>query len=195
MYLHRELESEDEDQWLDGMDDKINNQPEIKEAVKVQDPISSLNLSAPLKVEEGTSIRHALDMLQKKQQNCVLVVKNRLLSGILTERDVLLKITGKGFDLDLATVDEFMTASPESLNPEDPLAYALNKMHVGGFRHVPIINDNQIPIGLISISDIISTIADYFSREIINLPPISQQLDSKNQERLSVRKIASRVSN
>ena len=39
MYLHRELESEDEDQWLDGMDDKINNQPEIKEAVKVQDPI------------------------------------------------------------------------------------------------------------------------------------------------------------
>ncbi len=110
------------------------------------------------------------------------MVKNRLLSGILTERDVLLKITGKGFDLDLATVDEFMTASPESLNPEDPLAYALNKMHVGGFRHVPIINDNQIPIGLISISDIISTIADYFSREIINLPPISQQLDSKNQE-------------
>ena len=48
MYLHRELESEDEDQWLDGMDDKINDQPEIKEAVKVQDPISSLNLSEPL---------------------------------------------------------------------------------------------------------------------------------------------------
>ena len=68
MYLHRELESEDEDQWLDGMDDKINNQPEIKEAVKVQDPISSLNLSAPLKVEEGTSIRHALDMLQKNNK-------------------------------------------------------------------------------------------------------------------------------
>tara|TARA_S200000501_G_scaffold379025_1_gene446710 strand:- start:8968 stop:9522 length:555 start_codon:yes stop_codon:yes gene_type:complete len=182
MYLDREPGSDDEEQWLDGMNDKINDQPEIKEAVKVQDPISSLQLSAPLKVEEGTSIRHALDMLQKKQQNCVLVVKDRILSGILTERDMLLKITGKGFDLDLAIVDEFMTANPESLNPENPLAYALNKMHVGGFRHVPIIDDDQIPVGLISISDIISTIADYFSREIINLPPIDQQIDSKNAE-------------
>ena len=93
-----------------------------------------------------------------------------------------MKVTGKGYDLSLVTVDEFMTVNPESLNPEDPLAYALNKMHVGGFRHVPILNDSRKPIGLISISDIISTIADYFSREIINLPPLNRIVDSKMRE-------------
>ena len=55
-------------------------------------------------------------------------------------------------------------------------------MHVGGFRHVPILNDSRKPIGLISISDIISTIADYFSREIINLPPLDRIVDSKMRE-------------
>ena len=93
-----------------------------------------------------------------------------------------MKVTGEGYDLTLVTVDEFMTINPEYLNPEDPLAYALNKMHVGGFRNVPILNDSGKPVGLISISDIISTIADYFSREIINLPPLNRIVDSKMRE-------------
>ena len=75
-----------------------------------------------------------------------------------------------------------MTEDPEYLTPEDPLAYALNKMHIGGFRHVPIVNDLMKPVGLISISNIISTIADYFSMEIINLPPLERVVDSKMQE-------------
>ena len=91
-------------------------------------------------------------------------------------------ITGKGFDLELSIVDEFMTENPEFLSPEDPLAYALNKMHVGGFRHVPIVNDSMEPVGLISISNVISTIADYFSMEIINLPPLNRLIDSDKQE-------------
>ena len=100
----------------------------------------------------------------------------------MTERDILLKITGKGYDLDIMTVDEIMTPDPEFLTSEDPIAYALNKMHVGGFRHVPIVDDIIRPIGLISVSDIISTIADYFSREIINLPPPNRSVDSNQPE-------------
>jgi len=55
-------------------------------------------------------------------------------------------------------------------------------MYIGGFRHVPIVNDSMVPVGLISISDIISTIADYFSREIINLPPLDRLVDPNMQE-------------
>ena len=133
-------------------------------------------------VESGTNMKNALDLLQQKEQNCLLVTENSNLMGILTERDILLKITGKGFDLELSMVDEFMTENPEFLSPEDPLAYALNKMHVGGFRHVPIVNDSMEPVGLISISNVISTIADYFSMEIINLPPLNRLIDSDKQE-------------
>ena len=55
-------------------------------------------------------------------------------------------------------------------------------MHIGGCRHVPIVDDDLKPVGLISISDIITTIADYFSREIINLPPLDRLVDSTSQE-------------
>ena len=180
MNFINQIESDD-DEWFEGLESDEDN-IEMGSAVKINDPISTLELKAPLMVEVGTNMKNALDLLQGKEQNCILIVENNVLKGILTERDILLKITGKGFDLEIVTVNEFMSENPEYLNPEDPLAYALNKMHVGGFRHVPIVNDSLKPIGLISISNIISTIADYFSMEIINLPPLDRIVDSSNQE-------------
>ncbi|MBC8216264.1 MAG: CBS domain-containing protein [Candidatus Marinimicrobia bacterium] len=44
-------------------------------------------------------------------------------------------------------------------------------MVIGGFRHVPIIDDDAKPVGLISVKDIINHIGNYFSKDIINLPP------------------------
>ena len=181
MYFDFHIDSDDEEQWVEGLESK-EDEPEMKEAVRILDPISSLGLSKPLAVEKGTSLFNALKLLQQKRQNCLLIIENEVLVGILTERDILLKVTGKGFDFDLATVEEFMTADPEYLSPEDPLAYALNKMHIGGFRHVPVVDDELHPKGLISITDIISTIADYFSREIINLPPLDRLVDPTHQE-------------
>ncbi len=180
MYDDFHLMSEDEE-WYEGLESN-DEESEMSEAVKIQDPISSLGLQPPLVVELGTNMKNALNSLHQEKQNCLLITDNNKLKGILTERDILLKVTGKGFDLDLVTVDEFMTEDPEHLSPEDPLAYALNKMHIGGFRHVPIVNDLLKPVGLISISNIISTIADYFSMEIINLPPLERIVDSKMQE-------------
>ena len=142
----------------------------MKEAVKINSPISSFDLREPLIIELGTSLENVLEKMQKTKNNCVLTLLNEQLNGILTERDILLKITGKGYDLQLTTIDEFITPNPEYVSLEDPLAYALNKMYVGGFRNVPVINDEMYPVGIISISDIISTIADYFHKEIINLP-------------------------
>ena len=142
----------------------------MKEAVKIDSPISDFNLREPLIIELGTCLENVLENMQKTNNNCVLTLSNERLIGILTERDILLKVTGKGYDLQLTTIDEFITPNPEYVSLEDPLAYALNKMYVGGFRNVPVVNDEMYPIGIISISDIISTIADYFHNEIINLP-------------------------
>ena len=180
MYFDYQTISDDEE-WFEALEPDEEN-IEMGSAVQINDPISSLGLKLPLMIEMGTNMKNALEILQGKEQNCILIVENNILKGIITERDILLKVTGKGFDLDLVTVDEFMTEAPEYLSPEDPLAYALNKMHVGGFRHVPIVNDSMEPVGLISISNIISTIADYFSMEIINLPPLDRIVDSDMQE-------------
>ena len=177
-----EITSQEDDEWFESLEFNDEDDSGMAEAVKIQDSISTLGLDMPLIIELGTNLKNALNMLQKEKQNCLLVVDDNKLKGIITERDILLKVTGKGFDLEISTVNEFMTADPEYLTNEDPIAYALNKMYVGGFRHVPIVDDSMIPIGLISISDIISAIADFFSMEIINLPPSNRFFDKNMQE-------------
>ena len=171
---------EEDQEWYDGLD--IEEESEMKEAIKIQDPISAMVLSKPTIIDLGTNLRHVLDGMQKNKINCILTLKDGILGGILTERDILLKVTGKGFDLDLTTIDEFITHNPETVTPDDPLAYALNKMYVGGFRNVPVVNDELFPIGIIGISDIISSIADYFHGDIINLPPLDKFVDINTQE-------------
>ena len=178
--MNNNQDLEDDQEWFEGLDNL--DKPDMNEAVKIQDPISSMHLEKPLIVDLGTSLRHVLDTMQNNKRNCVVTLKNDKLGGILTERDILLKVTGKGYDLDLTVIDEFITLSPDYVTPDDPLAYALNKMHIGGYRNVPVVNDELYPIGVISITDIISTIAEYFHSEIINLPSLDKIVDKSTQE-------------
>ena len=173
-------EFEDDQEWLDGFNDHVNE--DINNAVRIEDPISTMVLPKQTIIDLGTNLKHVIELMQSQNQNCVLTLFDDKLGGILTERDILLKVTGKGYDLDLTIIDEFITNDPDTVTIDDPLAYALNKMHIGGFRNVPVVDDNLYPIGIIGISDIIGKIADYFHSEIINLPPLDKAIDTKTQE-------------
>ena len=62
MFLNYDLESDDDDQWLESLESD-DDEPEIARAVNVKDPISSLSLPYPIVFEQGTSISHALKAL------------------------------------------------------------------------------------------------------------------------------------
>ncbi|MFQ6613255.1 MAG: cyclic nucleotide-binding/CBS domain-containing protein [Fidelibacterota bacterium] len=160
------------DDELQRMEELEREEEQIfQDAISLDDPISSLDVSHPVTVPSGTTIRTAVTKLHEKSAGCVLVVKKDQLAGILTERDILLKITGNGYDFNSILVDDYMTHDPEYLHMTDPVAYALNKMYVGGFRNVPIVDESRRPVGLVGITDVIRMIANYFAQEILNLPP------------------------
>ena len=64
-----------------------------------------------------------------------------------------------------------MTKNPDVLHLQDPIAFALNKMISGGYRHIPIVDKENKPIGVITMQDIINSLGDYFFDDIVNLPP------------------------
>ncbi|MEE8335133.1 MAG: CBS domain-containing protein [Candidatus Neomarinimicrobiota bacterium] len=173
-------EFDDEQSIMDEIEKETDQN--IHEAVTLNDPLSVLDLNPPVIVPEGTTIFDAVKRIQNRAVGCVLIVKNSALAGILTERDILLKITGRGLDFHKAIVDNFMTPNPEYLKMIDPIAYAFNKMTVGGFRHIPIVEEGKKPIGLVSLVDIVRHISNYFSDEIINLPPKPQRKSLPSRE-------------
>jgi CBS domain-containing protein len=166
-------EFDEEMDRMDELEKEVDH--ELSEAVSLNDPLSSLSLSKPIVLNVGDSLASMIMEMQKKSIGCVLISHDGNLTGIITERDILLKITGKGLNLEKENVENFMTKNPESLKMDDPVAFALNKMYVGGFRHVPITDDSGSAVGLVSVVDIVRHVSAFFSQEVLNLPPNPQR--------------------
>ncbi|MDH7515321.1 MAG: CBS domain-containing protein [Bacteroidota bacterium] len=118
-----------------------------------------------------TPINQAIFLMQTKRIGCVLVTSRNVLYGIFTERDVLKKIIGSSFDLRTTPLSEVMTVNPHALYEDDTIAYAMNFMDLGGYRHIPIVNRDFIPVGVVSVKDIVSYFVQHFADEVLNLPP------------------------
>jgi CBS domain-containing protein len=135
-------------------------------------PIRSLpDLQSPIGLSGDATVRRAIDTMNGLRVGCILVVERDLLVGVFTERDVLTRVAGGGVDTDTTLLGELMTPDPEWLTLDDSIAFALNKMSVGGFRHVPLIDAEGRPTGAVSMRHIVDFIVDLFPREVLNLPP------------------------
>jgi CBS domain-containing protein len=101
----------------------------------------------------------------------VLVCDGPRLVGIFTERDVLLRVMGKGLDAKGTPVGRVMTRDPHALRMRDRVGYALHSMSVAGHRTVPIVDDASRPVGVVTASDVIRWLAGLFPEAVLNLPP------------------------
>jgi len=118
-----------------------------------------------------TRLRAAIDRMNQSGVGCVLIEERGRLVGIFTERDVLTKVVGTSLDVDRSTVDALMTRDPETLRADDRITYALNKMSDGGFRHIPLVDDDGRPVGVVVMRDVVDYMVDLFRTEVLNLPP------------------------
>jgi CBS domain-containing protein len=134
----------------------------------IHEPLRLLNPRSPLTVESSATLREAVAIMREHHIGCVLVVDGERLAGILTERDLLLKM--EGADL-TQPVTRFMTPDPETLELDDPIVWALNRMSVGGYRHVPLVDRDGRPVGILSVKDIVHYIVALFPNEVLTLPP------------------------
>jgi CBS domain-containing protein len=131
------------------------------QSVMLTAPIAELLTGEDLLVASPTdTIQKIVKIFQAKKKNCVLVYKSKKLVGIMSNRDILWKVAGKHKDLSKVKVSEVMTPNPEWVKPSDPIAFVVNKMAMGGFRHVPVLNEDGTPLSIILIKDVL----EYLSR-------------------------------
>jgi CBS domain-containing protein len=84
-----------------------------------------------------------------------LIMQGRLLTGILTERDVL-RAAASGSDLRSSPVSAWMTKDPEQASPETLAEDAIQLMLLHGFRHLPVLEAREVR-GVVSLRDLAAT--------------------------------------
>jgi CBS domain-containing protein len=110
-----------------------------------------------LSVEAGASIKEVAERMVERNVGAVLVLDDGRLAGILTERDVL-RAVARGLS-DSARVGDCMTAHPETIAPDDTTEHAAVLMLHGGFRHLPVVEGDDL-VGVISIRDLVALLLE-----------------------------------
>lgn len=122
-------------------------------------PLGELATDDYIVVAPADPVSVVLGRLVEERRHCAMVLDGAAVVGILTERDVLQKLAGTPDAGGNEPVSTFMTADPETLEADDPVAFALNRMTVGGFRHIPILKDKRL-IGVVSVRDILGYLVE-----------------------------------
>jgi CBS domain-containing protein len=122
--------------------------------------LDDLGSPPPLLVNADTPVDDVIDQMHQTEVDCALVMSGDRLVGIFTDRDAVVKAAGKR--LEAFHVRDFMTPDPVVLRHDDPIAIAIHKMAVGGFRHIPIVEDGR-PTGVVTARDVFHHLAERFA--------------------------------
>lgn len=134
----------------------------------------SLSVLAPkeaFSVREDETMESVLGVLREKKIGCVAVVKaDGTISGIFSERDFVLKVALDYTSLKTEPVSRFMTKDPITQELDSTIAFALNLMSTGGFRHIPIVDRQNVPRFMLSVKDVVDYIVETFTTDLMNFP-------------------------
>lgn len=174
--LDRELDPSTSGLPDDAYFDELRQRPKRSfDAHLLNDPLTLLPSHPPLTLTATHSVKDAIQTMNARHRGCVLITEDGSvrspLRGIFTERDVLLKVIDSGRSASEVPLEDVMVVDPETLPIDAKLAWALNMMSVGGFRHLPVTDQRGWPVFILSVRDIVEFLVDAFPAEILNLPP------------------------
>ena len=112
-----------------------------------------------------TLVIDAAKIMKEHRVGAMLVVDRKLV-GIFTERDALFRVVAEGLDPNKTKLAAVMTKDVKTISPEKPFADALHMMAEGKFRHVPVV-DGTRAVGMVSARDAMGPELETFMYSLI----------------------------
>jgi CBS domain-containing protein len=157
------LSLEMDEEYVDNLDQEETEPTKMQDRLET-DIIMDLQPSSPITVERKTSLANAIRLMNNHNIGCsVVACKEGRLVGIFTEQDALTRLACQVEDLTQVEVGQFMTPEPFALRSDMSIKQALNLMSAHGFRHLPLVDDEYRPEGIISFRDV----AQYLNEHIL----------------------------
>lgn len=140
--------------------DRVQMQDRIARSLG-EDRVSDLEPLPGVFVSPGTPLSEALRTMCEQRVGYLLVTNDEgKLVGILTERDLLVRVAVEDRDVEKLIVGDVMTDRPDTVQPNHILAYALHRMMVGDYRYLPLVGEDGKPAGIITCQHIIRYLSD-----------------------------------
>src|SRR3954452_4953634 len=117
------------------------------------DTVRDIVKGDPVTVEASATVEDAAKLMAENDIGNVLCVENGEVKGIVTDRDIVVRVLAKGDGAD-ASVREAATTDLETISPDTSIDEAIKKMEQGNIRRLPVVEDDGKPVGVISLGDL-----------------------------------------
>jgi len=165
MSFERETASEFSEAYFD--------EPEVTASFSadlLEEMIEVVQPKTPHCVTKDAIVGEVIDGMAARNQGCVCVVEDGVLIGVFTERDVIRRVVNRRDPMS-TPIGEVMTKDPEAVSFHDTIACVLNRMVIGGYRRVPLVDIQRRPVGIVSVRDVMRYFVERFPNQVLNVPP------------------------
>ncbi|MFY9911719.1 MAG: CBS domain-containing protein [Candidatus Sulfotelmatobacter sp.] len=105
-------------------------------------------------IDAGSTVLEAARFMTEHNIGALPVLRNGQLAGIVSERDIMNRVVAAGRTPGHTAVSEVMTPNPRAVHVDESIEECLFIMHEFGFRHLPIVDGNELK-GLVSLRDVV----------------------------------------
>ncbi|KAK6463694.1 CBS domain-containing protein [Scheffersomyces coipomensis] len=145
--------------------------------------VSSLRPSDPIICKTSSTVYEVSQLMSAKRENCVLVVNdNGELLGIFTAKDLAFRVVGSNLNAATVTIDKIMSPNPLCANSTAPASEALTLMVERGFRHLPVLDENNHIVGVLDITKCYAQQMEKLERMHASSKKLYDALDSVHSE-------------
>jgi CBS domain-containing protein len=110
-------------------------------------------------ISPDSSVYHALELLESKNMGALVVVEDKTLIGIFTERDYARKVILKGRSSKDTIIRDIMTDRPIYVSPDTTIDECMQIMTDKHIRHLPVMDNGRLT-GVLSIGDLVKFVIE-----------------------------------
>jgi CBS domain-containing protein len=111
-------------------------------------------------IDPSATVSTAATRMATENVGALVVVDDRKPVGIVTDRDLVLRVLAKNRLAAETEVRTVMTPNPVCVNADAPLEGAISRMKSNRFRRLVVVNDQQEVVGIVALDDIIELVAE-----------------------------------
>jgi CBS domain-containing protein len=110
----------------------------------------------PKCLSNSDSVLEAARIMRDQDTGVVPIVDGNKIIGMITDRDIVVRAIADGKDINNVRVNEIMTKSVRTVKEDMPVNEVLSLMSSAEIRRVPVVNDRNELVGIVSIGDVAS---------------------------------------